>query len=64
MNKLLSALIVSAFGLVALDASAASHAGAPVKAASAPAAKASAPAKHKQAAHKKDAKPAAAAASK
>jgi hypothetical protein len=66
MNKILSTLVLSAFAAVAFNASAASHAGAPMKGASepaamasAPAAKASAPAKHK-----KEAKPAAAAASK
>ncbi len=65
MNKILSTLVLSAFAAVAFNANAASHAGAPMKAASAPAAKASAPAKHKKAeSHKKEAKPAAAAASK
>jgi len=44
MNKTVSTLIVSAFAAVAFNAGAASHAGAPMKAASAPAAKASAPA--------------------
>ena len=64
MNKILSTLVLSAFAAVAFNANAGSHAGAPMKAASAPAAKASAPAKHKAESHKKEAKPAAAAASK
>ena len=53
--------ILSAFAAVAFNASAASHAGAPMKSASEPAAKASAPAK--KSTHKKEAKPAKAPAS-
>jgi Cu/Ag efflux protein CusF len=63
MNKTLSTLIVSAFAVVAFNASAASHAGAPMKAASEPAAKASAPAA-KATAEKKEVKPAASAPAK
>ena len=61
MTKTFSALILAAFAAVSFNASAASHAGAPMTAASAPAAKASAHAK--DSAHKKEAKPAKGAAS-
>jgi hypothetical protein len=69
MNKLLVTLILSAFATASFNASAASHAGAPMKAASAPIASASAPAKpkkevHKKEMHKKEVKAAAPAASK
>jgi hypothetical protein len=64
MNKILSPLVLSPCAPVAFTASAASHAGAPMKAASEPAAHASAPAKDKKAAPKKEAKPAASAPTK
>jgi hypothetical protein len=66
MNKILSTLIVSAFAAVAFNASAASHAGAPMATASAPAAKASAPAAKASAPamEKKEVKPAASAPAK
>lgn len=64
MTKSLATLVLSAFAVIAFNANAASHAGAPMKSASAPAASASAPAKDKKEEPKKEAKPAAAAASK